>query len=449
MQRHYYRQRGKKLNIDNPLPSSIEFEKTIIATAILDEEFLNDVVELLKPEHFHSTDHRKIFKTIVDIHRSGEVADIVAVSSHLDSRGDKGACNVVLEIADCIVTAKTALSHTKTILEKKQLRDVIALASKITAEAMNPDASATMVIDLAAESLFKISNTENSETQFLSQSVLTSKTFENIEKRMRGEITGIKTGFESLDNNTGGFNSGELIIIAGRPSSGKTALAANIARNIAFNNVPVAFFELEMSSLQINERLLSAESEVNLMDIKTGTLTKKELTKLGSISGQIANLPLFISDTPRLTIASLLSKTRKLIRNFGIKIVFIDYLQLMSSELKQQNRNAEISEISRGLKLIAKTVNIPIIALSQLSRKNEQRENHEPQLSDLRDSGSIEQDADTVLFVHRECLYDETPENKDKANIFIRKQRNGNTGRLDICYKGTYCKFEDKLESNF
>jgi replicative DNA helicase len=269
--------------------------------------------------------------------------------------------------------------------------------------------------------------------------------FENIGKRASGEVSGISTGYQCIDNAIGGFSPEDLVIIAGRPAAGKTALALCIARNIVSSGVPVALFELEMSKQQVTERLLALEGDLSVNSIKIAKyLTKTQFQTLGRVSGIVASFPLVIDDDPMLTITRLLSKARKVIRLHGARAIFVDYLGLMIPDSKQQNRVQQISEITRGLKLIAKILKVPVIALSQLNRSNVTgKEIRKPRLSDLRDSGSIEQDADIVLFVHREEMENQTPENRGQAEIIIGKNRNGPCGFLEVRYIAESCKFEE------
>lgn len=428
--------------IEKTLPQSIESERTVLFTAISDRTVLDEIMEILKSEDFYNSHHKQIFSELQTMHQNDIPVDELILSERL-SKGSDQLLNSFYELQGCICAPSNIGYHAELLRENRKLRELISISTRTQTEAYSGNFNGTRLIDKVSEELFELSNdSENREAE--TPADLMSSVFEDISKRRLGEVTGLLTGYKCLDQYLGGLNPDDLIIIAGRPGGGKTALALNIAKNITSNKTPVALFELEMSKKQVVQRLLSLDSEVSTLNMRNAKgLTKDELSRIGISSGKIASLPLFIDDGAGLTISQLLSKARKHIRKNGVKLIIVDYLGLMRSEFKQPNRVQEISEITRGLKLIAKSLQVPVIALSQLSRQNEQRKDHRPVLSDLRDSGSVEQDADVVLFVHREEMYSDSPEHKGKANIIIGKQRNGPTGVLEVAYKDFCCKFEE------
>lgn len=434
-------------------PQALDVERIILGSMLIDGDACNCAMELLNEGCFYSTANQRIFLCIKEMYGKNLPIDVITIADTLKKKEwleSVGNEMYLVELAENIATSGNIEYYAGILIEKATLRQLITVASKITTDCFDTEKDSKIVLESAESSIFNIAEarTKNNSRGIYTQQVLTGETFRLIDLRRQGKITGIMTGFPTIDSHTGGFQNSDLIIIAGRPSSGKTAFAVNLARNMGIAGVPVALFELEMSAQQVNERLLSGEAEVNSLSMKTGTLTISDSVKLGETSGIIAELPLYIDDNAELTIGALWSKTRMMIRKYGIKAIIVDYIQLMKSDVAKQSRSQEVSEITRGLKLIAKSTNIPVIALSQLSRQNEQRADHEPQLSDLRDSGSIEQDADMVMFVHRECLYGATAENKDKASIIVRKQRNGDVGSIKMFYKSFCCKFIDPNTKN-
>ncbi|HEX2956566.1 MAG TPA: replicative DNA helicase, partial [Chitinispirillaceae bacterium] len=430
-------------------PQSLESEKSILFTAISEKRVLDEIMERLSPDDFYSSYHKQIYIELQAMHKGNIPVDEIILCGRLEKADDIQLINSFYDLQGCIIAASNVAYHINVLQENRKLRDLIEIACQVQAEAFTGNFTGSELIDKTSVELFSLSdNNSLREAEMPAQTM--SKTFESMERRAKGEICGIQTGFKCLDDYLGGLGLDDLIIIAGRPGSGKTALALNIAKNVSGRGTPVALFELEMNKDQVNQRLLSLESEISTLSMRVGkTLTKVEFSKLCYASGKVAYLPLLVDDNPVLTIPQLLSKSRRYIRKHGIKLIIVDYLGLMKSECNQPNRVQEISEITRGLKLVAKTLQVPVIALSQLSRQNEQRKDHKPLLSDLRDSGSIEQDADVVLFVHREEMYSSAPEHRGKANIIIGKQRSGPTGLLEVLYKDYCCKFEEVSEGAF
>lgn len=437
-----------KTTAENIPPQSLESEKAILYTAISEKLVLDEIMEKLSVDDFYNGFHKQIFNELQAMHKNSIPVDEIILYDRLEKAGGEQLVNAYNDLQGCIIAPSNVGYYANTLRENRKLRDLINITSRAQSEAYTGNYTGSQLIDITSAEMFALGGNSDSRDAETPAETL-GKTFEEMEKRFNGEICGIQTGFKCLDKQLGGIGRDDLVIVAGRPGSGKTALALNIAKNVSEKDISVMLFELEMNKGQVNQRLLSLESEISTLSMRVGRiLTKAEYTKLCNASGKIAGLSLWVDDNPVLTIPQLLSKSRRYIRKHGIKLIIVDYLGLMKSEFNQPNRVQEISEITRGLKLVAKTLQVPVIALSQLSRENEKRKDHKPLLSDLRDSGTIEQDADVVLFVHREEMYSSAPEHKGKANIIIGKQRNGPTGSLDFIYKDYCCKFEDMTEEN-
>jgi replicative DNA helicase len=347
--------------------------------------------------------------------------------------------------SEIIPTATNVVHHCKIVKEKAILRNLISVSNEIINKSYEDNEDVDSILDNAEKSIFEISE-KKIRPAFVSIDKILKRSFDYIERLYdrKGMLTGLSTGFRELDNITTGLQNSDLIIIASRPSMGKTSLAITIARNVAIeSHIPVAIFSLEMSSEQIGIRMLCAEAKKDSTKLRTGYLFKSDWPDLTSAAGRLSESPIFIDDTPALSILDIRARSRRLQAEHKIGLIVIDYLQLMKVRGKVESRQLEISEITRSLKALAKELNLPVIALSQLSRAVEQRTHKRPQLSDLRESGAIEQDSDLVLFVYREEAYEEDSENKGIAEVIIGKQRNGPTGTVKLAFLKEYAKFEN------
>ena len=433
---------GKKL------PCSLEAEKAVLGALLLNDENVTQVVELLQAQDFYVPSHRVIYQAIVDIAQRMERVDLVTLQDVLDKKGQLEAIGGVvqlLSLQEDIPSLGLVAQHAKIIKEKAVLRDLINSASIIISSCFNQeDREINAVLDEAEKTIFQISN-KRSEQNFVQLNIWVKKTFQHLSdiKSNSGGLTGIASGYEVLDQMTSGFQKGDLVILAARPSMGKTALALNIGSHAAANGLNVGVFSLEMGGEQLTLRLLSAESNIAHHNIRNATITSDEWVELINAASRLSERKLFIDDTAGLDIMALRAKARKLKSQHGIDFLIIDYLQMLHSTKKHENRHQEVSEISRALKALAKELQIPILALSQLSRAVDSRMDKRPMLSDLRESGAIEQDADVIMFLYRDIVYNPDTENPALAELIVGKQRNGPTGMVQLQFLRELTKFED------
>jgi len=433
---------GKKL------PCSLEAEKAVLGALLLNDENVAQVVELLQAQDFYVPSHRVIYQAIVDIAQRMERVDLVTLQDVLDKKGQLEAIGGVvqlLSLQEDIPSLGLVAQHAKIIKEKAVLRDLINSASVIISSCFNQeDREINAVLDEAEKTIFQISN-KRAEQNFVQLNIWVKKTFQHLSdiKSNSGGLTGIASGYEVLDQMTSGFQKGDLIILAARPSMGKTALALNIGSHAAANGLNVGVFSLEMGGEQLTLRLLSAESNIAHHNIRNATITSDEWVELINAASRLSERKLFIDDTAGLDIMALRAKARKLKSQHGIDFLVIDYLQMLHSTKKHENRHQEVSEISRALKALAKELQVPILALSQLSRAVDSRMDKRPMLSDLRESGAIEQDADVIMFLYRDIVYNPDTENPALAELIVGKQRNGPTGMVQLQFLRELTKFED------
>ena len=437
-------------------PHSLEAEIAVLGSMLLDKSAIAKVLEIIDKDDedsFYSESHKIIFSVIAEMFRKGMNVDLLTLSEEINKRGlleQIGGSFYLAEINIKVPTAANVEQYARIIQEKYLKRLLIQTSGQILADAYDDTNDALEEIDDAENKIFQIAQ-KRFHKGYKPIKPLAHETFDlisNLFNRKTKGITGVNSGFEDLDKLTGGFQKSDLIIIAGRPSMGKTAFGLSIARNAAMKyNFPVAIFSIEMSAPQLVMRLIAGESEVNGNKIRTGNISQKELNIIVKTMGKIAEAPMVIDDSASLTIMELRAKARRLIAEFEVKMIMIDYLQLMRSP-KSESREREISFISQNLKQLAKELNIPILALAQLNRVVESRKDKRPMLSDLRESGSIEQDADVVMLIHRPEFYniekmDDGTDSKGLAEIIISKQRNGPTGSVRLSYKKDYAKFDN------
>ena len=435
-------------------PHDLEAEQAIIGSMLTDRDAVISAIEILKEEDFYREDNKAIYTAILNLYKRAEPIDIITVKSELESMGkfeQVGGLEYLAELPEKVPTTANAMKYIKIVEEKSTLRRLIKTANEIIELGYSPTEDVEDIMEGAEKKIFNIMQEKNQKGYAPIKDVLV-ESFTKLEElyNRKQHITGVPSGFTELDYRTAGFHGSELILIAARPAMGKTAFALNIATNAAVKaNVPVAVFSLEMSKEQLVNRILCSESMVDSNKVRTGKLEEDDWTKLAGAIGPLSEAEIFIDDTPGINITEIRAKCRKLKLEKNIGMVVIDYLQLIQGSNKRGgSREQEISEISRSLKILAKELDVPVIALSQLSRAAEQRPDHRPMLSDLRESGAIEQDADIVMFLYRDDYYNQDSEKKDIAEIIIAKHRGGSTGTVELLWLGSYTKFVN-LERRF
>ena len=431
-------------------PQSIEAEESLLSGILIDNNTLIDVIDIISPEDFYRSAHQKIFSGIVELFSKNEPVDLVTLTNALKERGhleEIGGATYLATLVDTVPLAVNAKHYAKIVHDKASLRSLIEKANKIAKECFEDRGNVDEIIDFAESSIFEISKDKHKQSFFLISEIIDSN-IETLEERQGNKtlVTGVPTGFTRLDNLTSGLQKSELIILAARPSMGKTALALNIARNAAVDaNVPVAIFSLEMSKEQLSMRMLCSEARIDSSRLRGGFFSMEDWRKLTDAAGVLSDASIFIDDSPDISAMGIRAKARRLKMEKDIGLVIIDYLQLMKGRMSAERRDLEISEISRSLKALAKELDVPVMALSQLNRMLEQRNDKQPRLSDLRESGALEQDADVVAFIYRDEIYnsDENNPKKGTANILIRKNRNGPTGEATLTFLDSYTRFEN------
>lgn len=431
-------------------PQSVEAEESLISAVLLDNEIVLDVLDLVRPDDFYRAAHRKIFTAVVELFSQTEPIDLVTITNKLREKGELeeiGGATYLAKLMNSVPAAVNPPHYAKIIRDKSSLRKLISKSNEISRRCFEDGGDVDRVIDFAEGSIFEIS--ENKAKQaFHPLSQIIETNIDALEERQgnRALVTGVTTGYARMDQLLSGFQPSDLLILAARPAMGKTALALNLARNAAIEaNVAVAVFSLEMSKEQLSMRMLCSEARVDSSRIRSGFLSSDDWAKLTQAAGALTDAPVFIDDSPDISATSIRTKCRRLKMDKDLGLVIVDYLQLMRGSISTERRDLEISEISRSLKLLAKELSIPVIALSQLNRKLEERSDKRPQLSDLRESGALEQDADVVMFIYRDEVYnkDENNPNRGTAEVILAKQRNGPTGTVPLAFLGSYTRFED------
>ncbi len=438
-----------ELFADRTPPHNIEAEQAVLGSIFLEKEAIITVSEILTPEDFYRTAHRKIYEVMIDIGESGEPVDLITVTSTLKNRkwiDEVGGIPYLSDLASSVPTAANVDYYAQIVAEKAVLRRLIRTATEIATSGFQGIDPVENILSDAERSILEISQ-KGQRGGFIRISDVLMDTYNRLESlsKSRGEVTGVPSGYVDLDRMTAGFQRSDLIIVAARPSVGKTAFALNIAQNVAVRaQKSVAIFSLEMSAGQLVSRMLCAESNVDANRLRTGHLEEDDWEKIIMGMGSLADSPVFIDDTPGITISEIRSKLRRLhAEQNGLGMVLIDYLQLITGRSRggSENRQQEVSEISRQLKQLARELHVPVIALSQLSRGVEQRQDKRPMLSDIRESGSIEQDADIVAFLYRDDYYNPESEDKNMIEIIIAKHRNGPVGKVKLAFLKEYNKF--------
>ena len=428
-------------------PHDIEAEQAIIGSMLTDKDAVIAAVEVLQEQDFYREDNKIIYSAILNLYNRAEPIDIITLKSELKSMGKfeaVGGLEYIVQLPDKVPTTSNVEQYIKIVEEKSMLRALIKTADELITLGYDPTQEVEQVIDTAEKKIFQVMQKKNQKGYSSIKDILVD-TFTQLEQlyNQKESITGVPTGFVDLDYRTSGLHNSDLILVAARPAMGKSAFALNIATNAAVRaKVPVAIFSLEMSKEQMTNRILCSEAMVDSAKVRTGKIDDDEWAKLAATSGELSEAGIYIDDTPGISIMEIRAKCRKMKLEKNIGLVVIDYLQLVQgSNKKGGSREQEIAEISRSLKILAKEIDVPVIALSQLSRAPEQRIDHRPMLSDLRESGSIEQDADIVMFLYRDDYYNEDTEKKNIAEVIIAKHRSGATGTVELLWLANYTKF--------
>lgn len=431
-------------------PHNLDAEESLISAILVDNSTLNDVVDIVSPDDFYRTVHKEIFTAMTGLYMKSEPVDLVTLSNHLKENGKLemvGGATFLAKIVDSVPLAVNARHYAGIIHEKARLRRLIQASNEIIRQSLEDKGDTENVLDFAVSRVFEIAEDKMKKSMVHLKHII-EHNYDDIDKWQMNKslMSGVTSGFKKLDNLTLGFQSSDLIIIAARPSMGKTALALNMARNAAVEaNIPVAIFSLEMSDKQLGLRMLCAEAGVNSYRIKHGFLNHNEMNKLNKAAGILSEAPIYIDDSPENSAMDIRAKARRLKMDSGIGLILIDYLQLLKIRQYTDRRDLDIAEISKSLKALAKELDIPVVALSQLNRKLEERKNKRPRLSDLRESGALEQDADVVIFIYRDDVYNgyEGNPNKGTAEILLSKHRNGQTGMARLAFLSEYTRFEN------
>ena len=460
-------------NMDLKQPSNLEAEQALLGSILVNNDIIDEISNIINPVSFYDPAHTKVYEVIETLNNKGMIANPITLKNYFEKDNmlnEVGGTEYLVKLTRFSGSTKQAIDYAKIIHEMYLRRELVLISDNLSSETLNAkEQSAEKIIEGTEKSLFDLAERGSFSQSFLKFNQALDQTIEMATLAMKNDkgIVGVPTGLKDLDEKLGGLHKSDLVILAGRPSMGKTALATNIAYNAAQDIMSrqekssVAFFSLEMSSEQLSTRILSEQARIKSDDIRRGKVTEEEINRYIETSRNIYNLPLFIDETPAITIATLCNRARRIKRLFGVSLVVVDYIQLMrAGSNRSDNRVQEISEITQGLKALAKELGVPVLALSQLSRAVEQRDDKQPQLADLRESGSIEQDADVVMFVYREEYYLERKQPKlgsiehaewqskmndvnGLADIILGKQRHGPTGTIKVEFEGIYTKFKD------
>ena len=431
-------------------PQNIEAEQSVLGGILIENGAINKVMEILTVDDFYRDSHQRIFNALVDLSERDEPADLITLTNELRKSNQLdsiGGASYLASLIDSVPTAANIEYYAKIVKEKAILRKLIETSTDIITQSYEDRGDVEGFLDEAERAIFEISE-KRVKPSFYSIRDIVKESFKTLERLFEKKelVTGVPSGFKELDRLTAGFHASDLIIVAGRPSMGKTALCLNLAQYAAIEKrIPVAIFSLEMSKEQLVIRMLCSEAQVEGTRLRTGFLTESDWPKLTLAAGNLSDAPIFIDDSAAISVLELRAKARRLKGDYGLGMLIIDYLQLMKGRTRVESRQQEISEISRSLKALAKELNIPVIAVSQLSRKTEERQGMRPQLSDLRESGAIEQDADLILFLYRDEVYNRSEDNpnKGKAELIIGKQRNGPIGKIELAFFDKFTTFRE------
>jgi len=444
--------------LDRVPPQDLEAEAAVLGSIILDNECAGEIVQILAPESFYSGKHRLIFDTLVSLYDERRAIDLLTLRDELSRRSaldDVGGVAFLTELVESVPSAANAVFYANIVRDKSILRSLIAAATTIVRDAQEASGTAESILDRSEKLIFDVAEKRVGGDAAALQEIL-KKTFEKIDRYhdRKGHLTGIPSGYDDLDELTSGFQNSEMIIIAARPSMGKTTLALNIAEHVAVHEkLPVALFSMEMSEQSLAQNLLCMHARIDSRRLRSGMLSDEQWGRLGLALGSLSEAPIYIDDAPGMTILQLRAKARRLAARAGIKMMVVDYIQLMSAP-GEESRQQEIAAISRGIKALARELDIPIVALSQLNRSPETREGNKPRLGDLRESGALEQDADVVILLHRPAYYAGRAENvpdsgggAEETDIIVAKQRNGPTDVVKLVFRSSLLRFESCTKS--
>jgi replicative DNA helicase len=429
-------------------PHDIAAEQCVLGGMLLSKDAISDVLDIIKGPDFYRPAHQIVYEAVLDLYGRGEPADAVTIAAELTRRGDisrVGGAPYLHTLIASVPTAANAGYYARIVRERAILRRLVEVGTRIVQLGYAGDGDADELVDRAEAEVYSITDRRVSE-DYAPLSEIMPGALDEIEAigSRGGTLTGVPTGFADLDSLTNGLHPGQMVVIAARPAIGKSTLALDLARAASVHaGMSAVIFSLEMSRNEITMRLLSAEAKVALQTIRTGKLTDEDWTRLARRMGEVAEAPLFIDDSPNMSMMEIRAKCRRLKQRHDLKLVIVDYLQLMSSPKRVENRQQEVSELSRSLKLLAKELDVPVVALSQLNRGPEQRSDKRPMLSDLRESGSIEQDADVVILLHREDAYEKESPRAGEADFMVAKHRNGPTTTVTVAFQGHYSRFVD------
>lgn len=431
---------------DRVLPHDLLAEQSTLGAMLISQEAVAEVFEFVRGPDFYAPKHQIIFEALLTLYGMGEPTDVITVTDQLVKTGSlvrSGGADYLHTLTSTVPTAANAAFYAKIVQEKATLRRLVEVGTRIAQLGYANEGEVTDLVNTAQEDVYRVTQSGTGEDYVaLSDSIEAAIAEIEAAQDSNGDLVGVPTGFTELDALTNGFHPGQLIIVAARPAMGKSTFALDIARNAAIaQNKSTLFFSLEMGRAEIAMRMLSAESSIPLQSMRKGNIADSDWTKLAQVRGRINDSPLYIDDSPNMTLVEIRAKCRRLSQRVGLKMIVIDYLQLLTSGKKVESRQQEVSEFSRALKLLSKELNIPVVALSQLNRQAEQTKDKKPELSHLRESGSLEQDADVVVLLHREAVGDTDHPRAGEADLILAKQRSGPTGIVTVSFQGHYSRF--------
>lgn len=433
-------------------PHNMEAEQSVLGACMLSKDALYDVLEKVREEDFYNKNHGEIYAAIKALEKKGSPVDVLTVSDELARRNSLemvGGRAYVATLSANVPSTSNAGQYASIVTDSAEMRRLIETASDIMEQGYSSELPASTILDHAEQQIFEIAQSRNTRDMAKLKDVLADNmALINELADKQGEIIGVPTGFIDLDKMTSGMQKSDLIILAARPSMGKTAFALCVARNAAIKGYKVAIFSLEMGKMQLSQRLLSMEAGVDANRLRTGRLDNNDWMKMSAVMDRLSEADIRIDDTPGMTVMGIKNKCRRMKADAGLDLVVIDYLQLMSADGRAESRQQEVSNLSRNLKQLARELDCPVLVLSQLSRAVESRSDHRPQLADLRESGSIEQDADVVLFLYRDEVYDKETDRPGECEVHVSKQRNGPIGVVDVLWQGRYTRFVNKQQGS-
>jgi len=437
-----------ELTLDKIIPQNLDAEMAVLGSMLIDEEATSVVMEVLTRDYFYKDAHRKVFEAISELYSVNKAVDLITLTDELKRSGvleEIGGVTFLTALVNAVPTTANIVHYVSIVKEKSILRTLINNATKIVSFCYESDGNVAEVLDQAEKMIFEVQENKT-QGSYLHLKEIVKNSIEIIDKlyQKKAHVTGVPTGYIDFDLKTAGLQPSDLIIIAGRPSMGKSAFALGLADYAGVvEKIPLAIFSMEMSKEQLVQRMLCSHAKVDANKVRTGYLATSDWPRLTAAAGKLSEAPIFIDDSPAISVMELRAKARRLKMHHDIQMIILDYMQLMRGSMGIENRQQEISEISRSLKALARELNVPVVAVSQLSRAVESRTDHRPQLSDLRESGAIEQDADLVVLILREEYYNPTEENRGLAEIMIAKQRNGPVGSLKLTFLKEYTRFEN------